>query len=149
MATTTLVLGLLSAALLATPAPVSAAEESPQARMLDGINEFRLAAGLPPLRAAPALERSATAFCGELMEHDHLAHRPSIHAGGRFRRLGEALSLHRGWRPAVGRTVERWLESPVHRQILMNASFTHGGAGLVHGRYRRSRATIWVLQLGG
>jgi uncharacterized protein YkwD len=49
----------------------------------------------------------------------------------------------------VKRTVEGWLDSPVHRPILMSGSFTHAGAGLAQGRYGRGRATIWVLQLGG
>ena len=83
------------------------------------------------------------------MESGQFAHGPAIDAPGRFGTLGEALSKHRGTRPAIERTVAGWLQSPIHRPILLGRGFTGAGANLVRGRFGRDRSTIWVLQVGG
>jgi uncharacterized protein YkwD len=147
---TAIVLGLMSiGALLAPHAAAAATADSPQARMVAAINEARDDYGLAPLKRVPALERSAGAVAEEMMESGLFAHGPSIEAPRRFEMLGEALSKHRGTRPAIDRTVEGWVRSPIHRPILFGSGFTGAGANLVRGRFGGDRSTIWVLQLGG
>jgi uncharacterized protein YkwD len=131
---------------IAVAAPAAAAPREPE--MVAKINEARQRHGLPPLRPAHSLERSAHAFAGHLMRIDRFAHAARIRASSRFRLLGEALAMHRGRRPRRSGTVRRWLASPGHRALVLSRSFGRMGAGRAVGRFRGRPATIWVLQLG-
>jgi uncharacterized protein YkwD len=41
-----------------------------------------------------------------------------------------------------------WLRSPSHRAVILTRSMNLVGAGMVRGRFRGRRATIWVVQTG-
>jgi uncharacterized protein YkwD len=116
--------------------------------MVEKINKARTKRGLPPLRHHPGLSRSARRYARHLLRTGTFGHANRIRAGGRFRRLGELLSWHRGRRPRPGRTVVGWLRSPWHRPVLLAPEFRLAGAGRVYGRLRGRRRTIWVVQLG-
>jgi uncharacterized protein YkwD len=82
------------------------------------------------------------------MRTDSFHHASRIQASSRFKRLGEALALHPGWRPKRSVTVRRWLRSSGHRALLLSSRFRYVGAGMARGRYGSGYATIWTLQLG-
>ena len=115
--------------------------------MIDRVNAVRADNGLRALRSAPGLARSSSSFSHYLMKRDAFGHGNGVSASG-FRNMGEALSLHFGFKPRVGVTVRRWLGSSSHRAVLLNASANWIGVGMSQGRFRGARATIWVLQVG-
>ena len=116
-------------------------------RMIERINDVRTHNGLRPLRSAPGLARSSSNFSHYLMKRDAFGHGNGVSASG-FRSLGEALALHFGFRPKIGGTVRRWLASSSHRAVILKPSANWIGVGMAQGRFRGSRATIWVLQVG-
>ena len=128
----------------AKPAQAAAANS-----MVAKINSVRARNGLRPLRTSPSLGGSSARFARWLMRRGVLGHGSRVRASGRFRRLGEALALHGGRRLAIRSTVRRWLRSPSHRSVLMTRTMRWVGAGVVRGRFRGRRATLWVLQTGG
>jgi uncharacterized protein YkwD len=134
--------------LLSGLVPATAAAASSEPQMVNAINSARARHGLPPLRLARSLERSAHAFAGRLMRTDVFSHAARIQASPRFRALGEILALHTDRRPRRGTTVRRWLNSPGHRGIILSRAFSRVGAGRAVGRFGRSVATIWVVQFG-
>jgi uncharacterized protein YkwD len=131
---------------LALPSPAMA-HHAPDL-MIQKINEVRARHGLPPLRSSPSLGRSSRRFAGWLMAHDSFGHRTRVSASRRFRKVGEAMAMHRGRKPRVRRTVRRWLRSSAHRKLLLTRSMNWLGAGLCRGRFGRRRSVIWVIQVG-
>ena len=117
--------------------------------MVAEVNRVRAQHGLPPFRFSASLRRSAHRYAGWMLRADFFGHQGRIRASRRYRRLGEALSLHRGWRAQVRRTVQRWLRSPGHRSLVLSRGFRHLGAGRARGSYAGGRDTTWVLHLGG
>jgi uncharacterized protein YkwD len=112
------------------------------------VNSARHAHGLGSLAASPSLNRSASGLAGQLMQDNWFGHAGAIDAGGGFRTLGEALSLHSGKRPRYGATVQGWLASPPHRALVLSTAFTRVGAGMARGPFNGRPSTIWVLHLG-
>ncbi len=127
-------------------APPAGAHHARQA-MIERVNDARTDNGLRPLRDAPALARASSSFSHYLMKRDAFGHGHGVNASG-FRNMGEALSLHFGFKPKVGGTVRRWLASPSHRAVLLRRGASWIGVGMTRGRFRGARATIWVLQVG-
>jgi uncharacterized protein YkwD len=125
----------------------SAGAHHARGEMIERINDARTDNGLRPLRSAPGLARSSSNFSHLLMRRDAFGHGNGVSASG-FRSMGEALSLHFGFKPQVGRTVRRWLASPSHRAVVLKPSANWIGVGMAQGRFRGARATIWVLQVG-
>jgi uncharacterized protein YkwD len=115
---------------------------------VDELNRVRAEHDLRPLRTSEPLEGSAFAYAGRLMQSDWFGHAGTILAAPGFRALGEALYIHRGRRLRRARTVQGWLRSPTHRALVLSRAFAWVGAGYARGRFRRRRATIWVLHLG-
>ena len=132
---------------MALPAPAAAGRA--EHLMVRKINQVRAWHGLHKLGRSRSLMRSSERFARWLMRRDFFGHRSHVSANHRrFRWLGEALSLHWGWRTAIRRTVRRWLRSRPHRRIVLSRRVTWVGAGGVGGRFRGRRATMWVLQTG-
>jgi uncharacterized protein YkwD len=132
-------------------APSTAAAEVPPASiaMITKVNEMRHSSGLPTLQTSEALVGSARNYARYMLRNDYLGHLSSIQAGGNFLFLGETLAWHSGWRPRVGYTFSRWMNSPPHRAVLVNPTYRFIGAGKVRGRLGTRRETTWVAQLGG
>ena len=126
----------------------AAAAPGGSAGMVGAINKVRARHGLPPLRSSPSLGRSATRFSQRLMRSGSFGHASRVQASGRFRSLGEALGMHLGRGAGIRSTVRQWLGSPTHRPIVLTRSMNFLGVGFTRGRFRRHRATIWVLQTG-
>ena len=125
-----------------------ASKREADAAMLDAINEARTRQDLPALHSNRPLARSASAFAARLLHRDVFAHAKTIHASGRFRRLGEVLAMHPGSRAWPEVTVWRWLHSPTHRELLLSRNFAWMGAGRAVGSFHGRRTTIWVVHLG-
>jgi uncharacterized protein YkwD len=112
------------------------------------INSARHAHGLGSVAASPTLNRSASGLAAQLMRDNWFGHAGAIEAGGGFRTMGEALSLHPGKRPRHAATVRGWLASPAHRALVLSTTFTRVGAGMARGPFNGRSSTIWVLHLG-
>jgi uncharacterized protein YkwD len=117
-----------------------------QERMIDAINAARADDGLPPLRKARALERSASAFARWLLKHETLTHRPQVSTRA-YPHRGEALAMHYTLDPSIGATLRSWLGSPIHNGLVMTTSMPMVGIGYASGRLHGQPRTIWVLQV--
>jgi uncharacterized protein YkwD len=126
-------------------APAAAA--SPEARMFAKINAARADQGLPPLRSARNLQRSAGAFARWLVTHDQFQHRPRVSVTRSYRHCGEALAMHFSLSANVGGTLRNWLGSASHRGLVMTSSMKLVGLGHASGRRNGRPRTIWVLQV--
>jgi uncharacterized protein YkwD len=137
----------IACALALVPAPAQAA--SPSTVLVRKINEFRKAHGLRPLRVSGSLRHSAGAYSRRMMNRDYFGHGSRITASRRlFRRVGEAIEMHRGSRARASLALRRWKRSSSHRALLLSSSFRWIGAGRAVGDFRGRRSTIWVVQLG-
>ena len=103
--------------------------------------------GLPPLRAARNLQRSAGAFARWLVGHDQFQHRPSVSVTRNYRHCGEALAMHYSLQADVGNTLGSWLESPTHRALVLTNSMNLVGVGHASGRSAGQPRTVWVMQV--
>jgi uncharacterized protein YkwD len=121
---------------------------APVASMVTSINRARARHRLPPLRASSSLRQSATRYAVFMLKKDYFGHQRRIRASRRYRTLGEALAIHRGWKPAVSATVRQWLRSPGHRALILSHRFRYLGAGQARGRFRGRRSATWVLHFG-
>ena len=138
----------LSAALGAVPAASASASAGPaELEMVRAINGIRHAHGLPRLRPADSLFDSARRYALRMMRTDRFGHLARIPVAPRWHTAGEALEWHTGWRLRARRTVELWMASPDHREILLARRFRRIGVGYARGRYRGARATMWVAHM--
>ena len=128
--------------------PAQAAGADDGRRMIEEVNELRARHGLAPFAASDALSRSSARYAGWQMRADWFGHVDGIRADRAWSSLGEAISIHTGFRPRVPVTVRRWARSPSHAALLLSPTFRSAGAGLSRGRFRGGRATIWVMQFG-
>jgi uncharacterized protein YkwD len=141
------VLVVLLLALCAAPAGAAAAA-TPEARMIAKINAARAdQAGLPPLRSARNLQRSASAFARWLVGHDQFQHRPSVSVTRAYHHSGEALAMHYSLQAEVGGTLGSWLKSSTHRGLVLTNSMNLVGVGHASGRRGGKPRTVWVMQV--
>jgi uncharacterized protein YkwD len=136
---------VLVLAVLALCAEASAAETE-QSRMIEAINSARSNDGLPPLRTARTLDRSAGAFARWLLKHETLTHRPEVSTRA-YPHRGEALAMHYTLKPGIGSTIRSWLGSPIHHGLVMTRSMNMVGVGYASGRLHGRPRTVWVLQV--
>jgi uncharacterized protein YkwD len=124
------------------------ASETPETRMIAKINQVRAdEGGLPPLRAARSLRRSASAFARWLVGHDQFQHRPSVSVTRNYHHCGEALAMHYSLQAEVGGTLSTWLRSPTHRGLVLTSSMNLVGVGHASGRPGGKPRTVWVMQV--
>lgn len=142
----TSVLAVLACAALLLPA--SAAQANPAHAVVDKVNSYRAANGLPPLKLSRSLSRSSYAYARTLMRSNRFGHSSHIRASSRFRLLGETLAFSWGRRKSARIPVRGWANSAPHRVVLLSRSFRYVGVGRVSGRFGSRRATIWVLHAG-
>ena len=149
-------------------APVSAcagqtqAEASPkvQVRAMLCLHRYaREQVGARPAHKVRRLQTSARRKAGDLLRCQEFSHT----ACGRdtfywFKRVGymdgiwgvgENLAWGTGELGSARAMMSAWLESPAHRQILLNRQFRQIGIGLVAGNYQGARgAQFWVAHFG-
>jgi uncharacterized protein YkwD len=136
----------LLVSLLAVPAAANA--ESPQMAMLQKVNAFRAAHGVPKVRLSRSLAGSASRYSRHMMRSGYFGHSSRIHASRRFRTLGEIIEIQQGLRPGVNQAFRAWVNSPPHRQVMLMSQFKLAGAGFVSGRFHGHRDTIWTMHFG-
>jgi uncharacterized protein YkwD len=127
----------------------AAVAPAPEVAMISAVNRARAKRGLRPLGQSSSLNGSAHRYAAWMLRRDYFGHLSRIRAGGGYRRIGETLAMHFGWRSRIRRTVRSWMSSPTHRALLLSGGFRELGAGRATGRYGGRRATTWVLHLGG
>jgi uncharacterized protein YkwD len=144
----TLVACSLVAAVLAVPAAETAAAKSAGQTVAGYVNKFRKAHGKRPLRGSRSLRGSSGRYARWMLRRNVFGHRARIAASHKFRRRGETLAMHSGWRIRSRTVVRQWMRSPAHRRILLSSRFTWIGIGVARGRMGSRRATTWVAHVG-
>ncbi len=123
-----------------------------RARVLELVNEQRIAFGIAPVRYSEPLERQATQYACELIEFDFFDHVNPVTGstladradefGYDFLVIGENLA---GGQPTPERAVEDWMNSPGHRQNILDARFTELGVAVRTGG---DFGIYWVQEFG-
>ncbi len=103
------------------------------------INSFRTRNGVAPLRVGPALSRAAQAHSADMARRgyfDHGAFATRLRRFGvRAPYVGENIAA--GSRPLTPATIVRmWIDSPPHRENLLDRSFRRVGVGVAGGSTR-------------
>ena len=142
-----LVLAAVLIASLLVPA-VPAGAESPAQKMIRKVNAYRQHRGVPPLQMNGSLNHSSRKYARRMMRSGYFGHSRRIQASRRFKRLGEIIEMHRGYRLDVGGALRAWARSPAHNAILLDGSFKYVGAGPATGRFKGKRTTMWVMHFG-
>lgn len=151
---------------LPAPAPVPASEGNPPViieyqdygladGVLAAINGARAAQGIGPLAANSQLAAAAQSYAQLLTQLDTLAHDlsggllPRVQASGYTGGfLGEALWEGWGQQYAADQVVNEWLNSPPHRDILLNATYTDAGVACYVRSTDGALNTRCVLDVG-
>ena len=96
------------------------------------INSFRAQNGVPPLLVGPALTRAAQSHSADMARRGYFDHGAFV---TRLRRFGVRApyvgeNIAAGSRPPTPATVVRmWINSPPHRENLLDRGFRHIGVG--------------------
>src|SRR3954466_11499242 len=100
------VAAVLVCGLLVPAAP--AAADSPAQKMIRKVNAYRKHRGVRPLHMSSSLNGSSSKYAHHMMRSGYFAHARRIKASRRFRRLGEILEMHRGYRLNVAGALRAW-----------------------------------------
>jgi len=112
--------------------------------MIDRINEARAAHGLPPLAENAMLTQAAHDHAADLSRNDWLIEQRRWHDGSDGSTIGERLTRagYRGarWLENVGwgfggderMMFDWWMQSPVHRDVILSAEVTECGAAYLY-----------------
>ena len=126
--------------------------DSWRAEILRLVNEKRVAAGLGTVTSNPTLEAQATQYACEMIHDDFFGHvSPSTGSslGSRAKEFGYEFWII-GENLAAGQhspaeAITAWMNSPCHRQNILNPAFTELGVGVrVGGDY----GIYWVQEFG-
>jgi uncharacterized protein YkwD len=110
-----------------------------EARLFDAINAERRRNGVSELQWHDGAARAAEAHSRSMAERRFFSHtdpeRGDLRerlkeAGIAWRAIAENLYQQRGCPDAIRCAVEGWLNSPGHRQNLLNPQYTHSGIGI-------------------
>lgn len=123
-----------------------------RAEILRLVNQERMSRGAGALTANPTLDAQASQYACELIYYDFFDHvNPVTHSdlaaradefGYDYWIIGENLAA--GQRSPV-EAVTDWMNSPCHRENMLNPAFTELGVGVrIGGRY----GYYWVLEFG-
>lgn len=148
---------LLTAA-LALSAGASSADARGQraARSVESsINTVRAQHGCGPLRLHAGLTRAAGRQARELLADGRLDHDAGTrmeqrlhHAAPAMHLMGEDLAWGAGRDALPASIVRSWLNSPMHRGVLLDCRFSHLGVGIAVGRFgRHGDATVYAADL--
>jgi uncharacterized protein YkwD len=110
------------------------------------VNRERASRGLPALHRVRTLDRAARGHSADMARRNYFDHRspggstPAARArhAGYMRgvnswRVGETLAWGTGTLATPESTVEAWLNSPPHRELLLDPSFRDFGLGIAAG----------------
>ena len=129
--------------------------ERVRAEMLAEVNALRSKAGAPALRMNAALQKAAQAHAQDMLERGFFAHKSpgnttvrerATKAGYKWRNIGENIAEGQ---KSVDEVVATWMDSPGHRQNMLEPKFREIGIGLVTGKGRDGEyRVIWVQNFG-
>ena len=123
-----------------TAATLGAAEQA----TLCGVNAERARQGLAPMRMDAKLERASRTHGQAMIRSGVFAHevpggdpllqrvRQTDFGSGRFG-VGEVLAWGTGVRSSPAETVEAWMKSSGHREIILTGRFRYAGPAIVSG----------------
>ncbi len=135
---------------------MSAPLAPPERAVVRAVNAERVARGLPALRAARTLSRSAEGRTRDQLRYGRLSHTSSdgtpfarrIARAGTFRVAGELLAFApRGVSSRAREIVRMWLASPVHRAALLDGGYRIIGVGRARGAMRGQRVSLVTADL--
>jgi len=121
------------------------------------VNSTRAHYGLPPLRRAVRLDRSALMKAEEIRTCQSFSHTPcgnsfvrTFQQSGYFRgnvRIGENLYWGSGSLGSPSNAIAAWLNSPPHRANLLSRGWRDVGVGMVHAPSLFGNSNVWVFVL--
>ncbi|WP_317891131.1 peptidoglycan-binding protein [Paenibacillus oceani] len=121
-----------------SPKPPESGVRAEEGQMIEHVNTARKAAGLQPLAADSKLSEVARLKSKDMIDHDYFSHQSPTY-GSPFEMMqkfhitystaGENIACNQ----SVEAAHEALMNSPGHRENLMNASFTRIGIGIVDG----------------
>jgi uncharacterized protein YkwD len=123
----------LAAALLATSPVAAQAAPSPsvaaiERRMAELANQSRAAVGARPVAVDVKLAAASRDWSCQMARTKNFAHDPNFAAGGA---LAEIIAARSGADGDVGAQLhQQFLDSPAHREILLNPAYTRVGIGV-------------------
>jgi uncharacterized protein YkwD len=160
---------LIALALLATPGVLRNAHAAPAAdgrsfpvasaaaasgfgpAVLAELNRIRARSGLPTVTVDRRMSRTAAAHSRDMVRRGYFGHGPwgsrVARASGSAAAVGEVL----GWLPRTSPQreargiVRGWLDSPVHRQVLLDGQFRRVGIGRAGGSRDGVHAAIYTV----
>jgi uncharacterized protein YkwD len=148
---------LLTAALALSAGASSAdARGQREARSVESsINSVRALHGCGPLRLHAGLARAAGLQARELLADGRLDHDAGTPMEQRLRSaapamhlMGEDLAWGAGRDALPDSIVRSWLNSPVHRGVLLDCRFSQLGVGIAAGRFGdHGEATVYAADL--
>jgi uncharacterized protein YkwD len=118
----------------------------------DEVNRQRKAKGLPALEESNDLLPVAREYSRRMAEEGFFSHvdpegrsvRERVRdAGLRWHVLGENLAFSKGYVNPVAATLVGWMQSPSHRQNILEPSFTEGAVGA----WINSNGTVYFTQI--
>ncbi len=122
--------------------------------LLELINQERIKRNLPPLKENPILERSAMLKGKDILEKDYFSHVSPEGispwywfkiAGYNFQVAGENLAI--GFLDSR-EVFEAWMNSPPHRQNLLNPNYREIGISILKGEFKGNQVYLVVQHLG-
>jgi uncharacterized protein YkwD len=125
----------------------------PEQTLLTAINSARAAAGVPPLRATPALTSAASWQSQVLAQAGMLDHTSPdgstlIDRLTRVRWHGTAAGEDLAVAASASGAVAMWMLSPGHRENLLRASFRTVGLGMARGVWNGQSALFVTADFG-
>ena len=138
---------------------ISAPEPQQEKTMRCLINFARNQAGAGSVSDESSLEKAAGRKAGDVVRcgFSHTAcGRPADTYARQFGYMsasswlwGENLAWGRGNLGSPRNILKAWLNSPPHRETMLNGTFEHVGLGLKRGSFEgHANAAVWVLELG-
>lgn len=122
--------------------------------LVDQTNQTRIASNLPPLTENPLLTAAAQKKANDMAAKGYFAHTSPEgitpwywfqQAGYKYTYAGENLAVNYSDSNDVTRA---WLNSPAHRDNILNSHYTQIGIATAQGTYQ-GQSTVFVVQLFG
>lgn len=121
------------------------------------VNRERADHGLKALRLDRKLQRAAGRHARDMVEHDYFAHQraggPDLttrldRAGWNGEAWGETIAYGCGRAGSPKATLNGWMDSPPHRQVLLSGTYRRGGLGVGADAPCGDGGATWVLDVG-
>ena len=120
-----------------------AAPNASERRAFELVNEERRERGQQPLAWDGELTRLARQHSENMARQNFFSHtdRDGLDTADRaavggvcgWRAIAENIAYNQGFDDPVGFAVERWMQSPKHRENILRTVFTHAGIGMARG----------------